>query len=138
MVRTKFGLEYFHRPTKERLSLVILALVLKQSGEVAVIGCNGGMILAESLFIDLDGPTKERLGLVILALILKQGGEVIVIGCNGGMILAENPFMCLDGPPKERFGLGILPVVLKQTREVVGPDRNLGGDPCRESFRRSR
>jgi hypothetical protein len=57
MVQTKFGLEYLHRPPKERLGLVILAQGLKQFGEVVVAVCNGGVILAESLFIDLDGPT---------------------------------------------------------------------------------
>ena len=71
MVRTKFGLEYLDRPTKERLGLVILALGPKQLGEVVVVGCNVGMVLAENLFIDLDGPTIERLGLVILALVPK-------------------------------------------------------------------
>src|SRR5262249_58670531 len=103
MVRAKFGLEYLHRPTKERLGVVILALGLKQTGEVVVADCNGGMILAESLFVDLDGPTIERLGLVILALALKQTGEVVVDGRNVGVILAENLFVDLDGPTKERL-----------------------------------
>jgi hypothetical protein len=49
-------------PTKERLGLVILALLCKQNGEVVVIPSNVGMIPAESLFADLNGPTKERLG----------------------------------------------------------------------------
>ena len=84
MVRTKFALEYLNRPTIERLGLVILALGLKQTGEVAVVGCNAGMILAENLFVDLDGPPTERLGLVILALVLKQNGEVVVPVCNVG------------------------------------------------------
>jgi hypothetical protein len=78
MVRTKLALEYLHRPKKERLGLVVLALVLKQAGEVVALDCNVGMILAENLFIDLDGPPIERLGLVILALGMKQKGEVIV------------------------------------------------------------
>src|SRR5215831_4947069 len=103
MVQTKFGLEYLHRPTIERLGLVILALVRKQTGEVVVADCNGGMILAENLFTDLDGPTIERLGLVILALVLKQTGEVVVAGRKVGMILAENLFGDLDGPTKERL-----------------------------------
>src|SRR5262249_44444814 len=104
MVRAKFGLEYLHRPTKERLGLVMLSLGLKQTGEVVVADCNGGMILAESLFTDLDGPTKERLGLVILALVLKQNGEVAVVPRNVGMILAANLFIDLDGPTIERLG----------------------------------
>jgi len=41
-------LDYLHRLPIERLGLVILALVLKQTGEVAVVSCNGGMVLAES------------------------------------------------------------------------------------------
>jgi hypothetical protein len=61
MVQTKFGLEYLHCPPIERLGLVILALVLKQTGEVVVADCNVGMILAENLLVDLDGPTIERL-----------------------------------------------------------------------------
>ena len=48
--------------TKERLSLVILALGSKQFGEVVIVTCKVGMILSESLF-DLDGATNERLGL---------------------------------------------------------------------------
>jgi hypothetical protein len=59
MIQTKFGLEYLHRPTIKRLGLVILAPVLKQTGEVVVQDRNSGMVLAESLFIDLDGPTKS-------------------------------------------------------------------------------
>src|SRR6516162_4839878 len=98
MVRTKFGLEYLDRPTKERLGLVILALVLKQEGEVVVRDRNVGMILAESLFIDLDGPTIERLGLIMLALGLMQTGEAVVADRNVGMILAENLFVDLDPP----------------------------------------
>ena len=62
MVQTKFGLEYLHRPTIERLGLVILALDLKQTGEVVVIDSNVGMILAERLFMYRDGPTIEWLG----------------------------------------------------------------------------
>src|SRR6516164_6274215 len=89
MVQTELGLEYLDRAPIQRLSLVVLALVLKQNGEVVVVGCNGGVILAENPFVDLDGPTKERLGLVVLALGLKQTGEVLVAGCNVGMILAE-------------------------------------------------
>ena len=69
MVRTEFALQYLDGPTKERLGLVILALVLKQTGEVVVGGSNVGMVLAENLFVDLDGPSKERLGLVILCLL---------------------------------------------------------------------
>ena len=46
------------------------------------------MILAESLFADLDGPPMERLGLVILALGLKQTGEVVATPSNVGMVLA--------------------------------------------------
>ena len=72
------------------------------------------MVLAENLFIDLDGPTIERLGLVILALGPKQFGEVVVPGHNGGMILAENLFTDLDGPTIERLGLIILALGLKQ------------------------
>src|SRR6516165_1700926 len=87
MVQTKFGLEYLHRPTIERLGLVILALDLKQTGEVVVIDSNVGMILAERLFIYLDGPTIEWFSPVILALVLKQKGEVVVIDSNAGMIL---------------------------------------------------
>ena len=98
MVQTKFGLEYLHRPTIERLGLVILALVLKQEGEVVVADCNVGMILAENLFIDLDGPPIERLGLVILPLCPKQFAEADVIPSNGGMSLAESLFIDLDGP----------------------------------------
>jgi hypothetical protein len=66
-IQTKFGLEYLHRPTREWLGLLILALGLKQEGEVVVAECNGGMILAENPLVDLDSPTKERLGLLILA-----------------------------------------------------------------------
>jgi hypothetical protein len=66
------------------------------------------MVLAENLFIDLDGPTIERLGLVILALVIKQKSEVVVAGCNAGMVLAENLFVDLDGPTIERLGLIIL------------------------------
>jgi len=51
------------RPTIERLGLVILALLVKQKGEIVVAGGNVGMILAENSFVDLDGPPKERLGL---------------------------------------------------------------------------
>ena len=140
MVRTKFGLEYLDRPPKERLGLVILALVpeaawrdcctwsqrrddpcrepfrrsrwpadraarprhtcpgLKQKGEIAVADCNGGMILAESLFVDLDGPPIERLGLGILALVSKQPRRDCCNDRNVGMILAENPFVDLDAP----------------------------------------
>src|SRR6516165_5717448 len=79
-------------PTKERLGLVILALVLTQTAEVVVARRNVGMILAESSFIDLDGPTIERLGLVILALDPKQTREVVVASCNGRIILAEGLF----------------------------------------------
>ena len=71
---------YLDGPPKERLGLVILALDLKQEGEIVVPGRNAGMILAEKLFVDLDRPPIERLGLVILALVLKQDGEVVVIG----------------------------------------------------------
>src|SRR5262249_58742658 len=105
MVQTEFGLEYHNRPLIERLGLVILALVPKQTGEVVVIDSNVGMILAESLFVDLDRPTIERFGLVILALGLKQTGEVVVTACNVGMILAENPFVDLDRPTIERLRL---------------------------------
>ena len=63
------------------------------------------MILAENLFMYLDGPTIERLGLVILALLSKQDGEVVVPDRNVGMILAENLFADLDRPTKERLGL---------------------------------
>jgi hypothetical protein len=94
MVQTKLGLEYLHGPTKEQLGLVILALVLMQEGEVAVVGCNDGMILAENLFVDLDGPTIERIGLVILALGLKQKSEVVVADRNVGMILANARVSC--------------------------------------------
>src|SRR5262249_57817950 len=100
MGRAKFGLEYLHRRTIERLGLVILALVPKQTGEVVVAGSNSGMILAENLFVDLDGPTIERLGLVILALVPKQTGEVVVPDRNRGMILAENLFAHDGGPTK--------------------------------------
>ena len=79
-------------PTKERLGLVILALILTQTAEVVVARRNVGMILAESSFIDLDGPTIERLGLVILALDPKQTREVVVASCNGRIILAEGLF----------------------------------------------
>src|SRR5262249_57018814 len=113
MVRTEFGLEYLQRPTNERLGLLILALGMKQTGEVAVISCNVGMILAENLFMDLDGPTKERLGLLILALGLKQNGEVIVAVRNVGMIVAEDLFADLDGPTIERLRLGIPSLGLK-------------------------
>src|SRR5262245_65839633 len=104
MVRTEFGLEYLQRPTNERLGLLILALGMKQTGEVAVISCNVGMILAENLFLDLDGPTKERLGLVRIALVLKKKGEVVVAVGNVGMIFAEDLFADPDGPPEERLG----------------------------------
>jgi hypothetical protein len=36
----------FDRPPIERLSVGILALVLKRNGEIIVIGRNGGVILA--------------------------------------------------------------------------------------------
>ena len=78
---------------------------MKQTGEIVVICCNDGMILAERLFVDLDRPPIERLGLVILALGPKQTGEVVVPDRNVGMILAENLFADLDRPPKERLGL---------------------------------
>ena len=71
-------------PPIERLGLIILALGLKQFGEVVVPGRNVGMILAESLFTYLDGPTIERLGLIILALVLKQASEVVVTGSKSG------------------------------------------------------
>src|SRR5262249_39808220 len=51
--------------TIERLGLVILALVLKQTGEVVVPGRNGRVLLAETLFADLDGSTIERLRLPV-------------------------------------------------------------------------
>jgi hypothetical protein len=35
MVRTKIGLEYLYRPSKERLGLVILTLVPKQTGSLS-------------------------------------------------------------------------------------------------------
>src|SRR5215471_15408941 len=111
MVRTKFGLEYLQRPTNERLGLVILALGLKQTGEVVVTESNVGMILAENPFVDLDGTTIEWLRLVVLAPGLKQAGEVVVIPSDVGMILAENLFMYLDGPAIERLGLVILALV---------------------------
>src|SRR5262249_59104118 len=98
MVRAKFGLEYLHRPTKERLGLVILSLGLKQTGEVVVADCNGGMILAESLFTDLDGPTKERLGPGLNSLGLKQNSDVLRVPRKVGMILSANLFIDLDGP----------------------------------------
>ena len=79
------------------------------------------MILAESLFVDLDRPPIERLGLGILALVLKQNGEIVVTGRNVGMILAESLFADLDRPPIERLGLGILALVLKQNGEIVVP-----------------
>jgi len=47
MVETKFGLEYLHRPTIERLGLVVPSLVPKHESEVIVAGCNVGMILVE-------------------------------------------------------------------------------------------
>src|SRR5215472_4905981 len=127
MVRAKFGLEYLHRPTVERLGLVVLALVLEQFGEVIVVSCNVGMILAENLFVDLHGPTKERLGLVILALVLEQTGEVIVVSCNVGMILAENPFVDLDGPTIERLGLHVAREVMVRKRQVVQRRGSLSG-----------
>src|SRR6516164_6459005 len=98
MVQTKFSFDYFHRPTIEWLGLVILALVAKQIGQVAVAPCNVRMILAEDLFADLDGPTIERLGLAILALVPKQIGEIAVTSSNVGMTLAQNPFTDLDRP----------------------------------------
>jgi hypothetical protein len=116
MVRPEFGLDYFDGPTIERLGLVILALLLKQSGEVVVTPSNVGMILAENLFIDLDRPTNKRLGLVILALLLKQSGEVVMEGCNVGMILAVNLLADLDRPTKERLGLVILALLLNCRR----------------------
>jgi hypothetical protein len=60
-----------------------------------------GMILAESLFVDLDGPPIQRLGLGILALSLKQTGEIAISIRNVGMILAESLLANLDCPPKE-------------------------------------
>jgi len=53
------------------LSPVILALVLKQKGEVVVTGSKMGMVVAQNRLVDLDSPTIERLGLVILALVPK-------------------------------------------------------------------
>ena len=50
------------------------------------------MILAKSLFVDLDRLPKERLGLRILALVPEQQSEIVVIGGNVGMILAEKFF----------------------------------------------
>ena len=35
------------------------------------------MILAESLFVDLDRPPKERLGLGILALVLSNAARLL-------------------------------------------------------------
>src|SRR5215471_13152243 len=55
-------------PPIERLGLVILALGMKQKGEVVIIPSNVGMILAENLFVDHDGPTMERLGLHVSCL----------------------------------------------------------------------
>src|SRR6516164_4223847 len=86
MVQTELGLEYLDRAPIQRLSLVVLALVLKQNGEVVVVGCNVGVILAENSFVDLDGPPIKRLGLIVLALGLKQTGEVVVVSSNSGMI----------------------------------------------------
>src|SRR2546430_12468255 len=83
----------------------LLALGPKQLCEVVVIPSNGGMILAESLFVDHDGPAIERLGLGILALLLKQTGEGAVIVSNGGMILAESFLVDLDDPAIERLRL---------------------------------
>ena len=65
------------------------------------------MILAESLFVDLDRPPKERLGLVILALVPKQTARLLYRIATVGMILAENLFVDLDRPPKERLGLRV-------------------------------
>jgi hypothetical protein len=73
-----------HRPTIERLGLVILILLLKQTSEIVVPDRNVGMILAERLFSDLDRPPIERLGLGILALVRNQKAEVIVAGATSG------------------------------------------------------
>jgi hypothetical protein len=46
-------LEYLGRLSKERLGLGILAPSLKQKSEIVVSARNLGMILTESLFVDL-------------------------------------------------------------------------------------
>src|SRR5262249_61380421 len=98
MVRAKFGLEYLHRPTVERLGLVILALVLEQTGEVVVADRNGWMILAENLFIDLHGPTIERLGLVVVVVVLERNCRVFVFRCDVWVICAVRLFFDSHGP----------------------------------------
>ena len=138
MIRTKFGLQYLDGPPIERLGLVILALGLKQNGEVVVADRNVGMILAESFFTDLDGPPKERLGLVILALVLKQIGEVVVAGLQRW-----------DDPCREPFHRSRWPAdrAARPGHTCPGPEADWRGccirsqrrdDPCREPFRRSR
>src|SRR5262249_60742210 len=106
-------------PVIERLGLVILVLGPKQFGRVVVVGRNGGMILAENLFLDLDGSTKERLGLLVLALGMKQKGEVVIIPSNVGMILAENLFVDHDGPTMERLSLRVAREILIRKCQVV-------------------
>src|SRR5262249_18827786 len=106
-------------PTIERLGLVILALVLKQTGEVVVARRNVGMILAESSFVDLDGQAMERLGLVILALDPKQTGEVVLASCNGRIILAEGLFADVGRSPVARVRLPLAGRELIRKCQVV-------------------
>jgi hypothetical protein len=47
------------RPPMERLSLGILASVLKQKGEIVVLARNLGMFLAECLFSNLNRPRRS-------------------------------------------------------------------------------
>ena len=71
MVWAECVLGNLDRPPIQRLGLVILALGFKQDGEVVVEVRNGGMIVAENLFVDLDGSTIEPLGLIVLTLVPK-------------------------------------------------------------------
>ena len=121
------------RPPIERLGLRVLALVLKQKGEIVVVRCNVGMILAEGLLVDLDRPSKERPRPRRTC----PGPQALRRDrCNRdrnvGMILAESLLVDLDRPSIERLGLGILALGLKQVARLLSQQRR--DDPCRAPF----
>jgi hypothetical protein len=102
----------------------VIALGLKEHGEVGKVGGYFGVVGAESFFVYGEGALIKRFGGDALALqvehqceIVEVHGEIRVVGDEGFLVDGE-------GAAEEGFGAGIVLLVLEQGGEVV----EVGGD----------
>src|SRR6266702_1966287 len=103
----------------ERLSLLVLALVMVELCQGVETLCCIGVVRAQHLFSDGQGPLVEGLGLLELALLVVEGGQVVEQEIGVGMIAPMHFFSNDERILLEWLGFSVLSTIFQVEPRVI-------------------